>query len=58
MYGMAADIIDKDGSLKRWAVANKDVFAQLLLWCEPLHLTPSWLHVQTVANPQNDPVPK
>jgi hypothetical protein len=49
--GEAADIEDMSGTLGKWALANPDALAHAGLWCEPLHMTPTWLHVQTVPVP-------
>jgi hypothetical protein len=49
--GEAADLEDFDGKLKAWASKNADSLIPLGLWCEPFHLTPSWLHVQTTPVP-------
>ena len=49
--GQAADIEDHDGSLKAWALKHQDAIANVGLWCEPLHMTPTWLHVQTTPVP-------
>lgn len=54
---MAADIVDTDGSLKRWLLANSNALAQAGLWCEPFKITPTWVHVQTVVNPQGKRLP-
>lgn len=51
MTGEAADIEDTNGTLGKWALAHPDALANVGLWCEPLRLTPTWLHVQTVPVP-------
>lgn len=58
MYGQAADIEDGNGDLKRWAKNNRNAFDSIGLWCEPLHMTPTWLHVQTVPTPNKERVPE
>jgi hypothetical protein len=49
--GEACDLEDWDGRLKEWARKNADALANIGLWCEPLHMTPTWLHVQTTPVP-------
>jgi hypothetical protein len=49
--GEAADLEDFDCKLKALAIKNSNALANLGLWCEPLHMTPTWLHVQTTAVP-------
>lgn len=49
--GQAVDLDDWDGKLKAWASKNADALMNLGLWCEPLHMTPTWLHVQTTPVP-------
>lgn len=51
MYGMAADLVDKDGALKRWVKNHPEALVTADLWCEPFSLTPTWLHVQSVPVP-------
>lgn len=58
MYGMAADIEDDDGALKKWVWRNANQITAIGLWCEPLSMTPTWLHVQTVPTPSGVRVPK
>lgn len=48
LSGNAADIWDRAGKLKAWAVKNVKVLEELGLWCEAPEATPTWLHVQTV----------
>lgn len=48
MYGQAVDIEDTNGALKDFVIAHADALANCGLWDEPHHLTPTWLHVQTV----------
>jgi hypothetical protein len=58
LTGQAADIDDWKGDLKAWALKNPDAVANCGLWCEPLHLTATWLHVQTVPGPGGLRVPQ
>lgn len=51
LTGQAADIDDLHGDLKKWVAAHPDAVANCGLWCEPLHMTPTWLHVQTTPVP-------
>lgn len=57
LTGQAADIEDTDGGLKKWAAAHQDALEHCNLWCEPLHMTGTWLHVQTVPGPGGERVP-
>lgn len=57
MLGQAADIEDADGKLKAFVKDNPDAVCDAGLWCEPLSMTSTWLHVQTVPNPQGKRVP-
>lgn len=56
LTGEAADIDDLSGSLKAWVLKNPDAVANVGLWCEPLHMTPTWLHVQMVPVPSGQRV--
>lgn len=56
LTGEAADIEDLRGDLKAWVLKNPDALANCGLWCEPLHLTPTWLHVQTTPVPSGERV--
>lgn len=47
----AGDIDDLNGALKAWVLKNPDALSNVGLWCEPLHMTPTWLHVQTTPVP-------
>lgn len=58
LTGQAADIEDMRGDLKKWCAAHPDALANCGLWCEPLHMTPTWLHVQTVPGPGGQRVPQ
>lgn len=49
--GEAADLEDTMGRLKAWCLAHPDALQTVGLWCEPAHLTPTWLHVQSVPVP-------
>ncbi len=46
LIGAAADIADKDGSLKAWLIANPEVLKNAGLWCEAAEATPGWCHFQ------------
>lgn len=56
LTGQAGDIEDFDGHLKDWAARHVDALTGFGLWCEPFHLTPSWLHVQTTPVPSGQRV--
>lgn len=47
LYGQAADILDKDGSLHAWCVANEDLLSKFGLWCEEKD-DQARVHFQTV----------
>jgi hypothetical protein len=49
--GEAVDLEDTMGRLKAWAKTHPEAFEQVGLWCEPFHLTPTWLHVQSTPVP-------
>jgi hypothetical protein len=49
MTGQAVDIVDNDGSLDAWCLANEQTLVDLELWCEVPDATPSWTHFQSVA---------
>lgn len=49
--GEAADLEDTMGRLKAWCLAHPDALQVVGLWCEPAHLTPTWLHVQSTPVP-------
>ena len=49
LYGRAVDIIDTDGKLKAWCVANKAKLIECGLWMEDPASTPTWCHLQTTA---------
>lgn len=58
LTGEAADIDDSNGTLKKWVLEHQKSIEQCGLWCEPLHMTPTWLHVQTAKTPNTERVPK
>jgi hypothetical protein len=47
--GAACDILDKDGQLAAWCLANEDILRRIGLWCEHPDHTPGWVHFQTMA---------
>lgn len=48
LIGAACDILDGDGSLKKWIKANVSLLETVGLWCEDFSATPTWLHIQIV----------
>lgn len=46
LFGLACDILDKDGSLYKWAESNEKILEDCGLWCEKD--TNGWLHIQCV----------
>lgn len=46
LAGAACDILDKDGSLGKWCLANEDVLKRIGLWMEHPDHTPGWCHFQ------------
>lgn len=48
MLGFAVDIVDIDGKLDKWCMANLPVLERLGLWLEHPNSTPSWCHLQIV----------
>lgn len=51
ILGAAGDIEDKNRKLGIFCLNNPTVLIDCDLHCEPLHLTPSWLHVQLTSVP-------
>lgn len=49
LIGAAADILDQDGSLKRWVKDNEVLFEQVGLWVEDFAYTSGWIHFQIFA---------
>lgn len=47
--GAAADILDEDGSIGKWAMENLESIARMGLWIEHPDYTKGWLHVQIMA---------
>ena len=45
--GMAADIRDADGQLKKWLAENMEVLELANLYMEDPKATPTWVHLQT-----------
>lgn len=50
MLGLALDISDASGAMKKWLMtpAGQQVLADCELWMEHPNATPTWVHVQTV----------
>lgn len=46
LSGMACDIKDCDGELKKWVNENVKVLERIGLWCEDFSYTPTWVHFQ------------
>lgn len=46
LSGNACDVLDKDGELDKWCLANEAVLARIGLWCEHPDATPGWTHFQ------------
>lgn len=49
LAGAACDILDVDGDLAEWCLANEDVLRRIGLWCEHPDYTKGWVHFQTMA---------
>jgi len=47
LTGHAADILDKDGSLGKWALENIKIFEEVGIWIENPEKTFGWLHCQS-----------
>ena len=47
--GAAADILDQDGSLAKWAMVNLSLLESIGFWIEHPDYTKGWLHVQIMA---------
>jgi hypothetical protein len=46
LSGNACDVLDKDGLLGKWCLANEDVLKRIGLWCEHPDYTNGWVHFQ------------
>jgi hypothetical protein len=46
LIGAAADILDEDGSLKKWVGDNLPLMEHIGLWFEAFESTPTWCHMQ------------
>jgi hypothetical protein len=49
LFGQAADIADRDGTLARFCLDNIPLLEKLGLWCESPERTRGWMHFQTKA---------
>lgn len=49
LAGAACDILDVDGELAKWCLANEDVLRRIGLWCEHPDYTKGWVHFQIMA---------
>ena len=49
LTGEAADILDSDGSLKKWVLENVQLMEDVGLWMEDFSSTPTWVHFQISA---------
>lgn len=49
LAGAACDILDRDGELAEWCLANEDVLRRIGLWCEHPDYTKGWVHFQIMA---------
>ncbi len=49
LTGEAADIFDRDNSLKGWVKDNLTFIEEVGLWLEDFTFTPDWVHFQIVA---------
>lgn len=49
LAGAACDILDRDGELAEWCLANEDVLRRIGLWCEHPDYTKGWMHFQIMA---------
>lgn len=47
LLGMAVDISDHDGELKKWLLANIHILEEADLYCEDFKTTVTWVHFQT-----------
>ncbi len=47
LFGMAADILDEDGSLKKFLLVHPKILEDANLWCEHWEYTINWWHAQT-----------
>lgn len=48
LTGEAADVLDSDGALKSWVMANLSFIEDVGLWMEDFSSTPNWVHFQIV----------
>lgn len=46
MVGLAVDIADPNGDVRRWVLANLDLMQELCLYFEDWKWTPGWTHFQ------------
>ncbi len=46
LLGLAADLNDEDGEIKKWLQARPHILSDIHLWCEAAEACPNWLHVQ------------
>ena len=46
LAGLACDIKDCDGELKKWVNENAKCLEKIGLWCEDFAYTPTWVHFQ------------
>ncbi len=48
MTGQAVDIVDPDGDLDAWCMANIDTLTDMGLWLEHPSSTKGWCHLQSI----------
>lgn len=48
IMGRAVDLVDADGSIGKWCLANLDALEKAGLWLEDPSYTKVWCHLQTV----------
>lgn len=46
LFGMAVDVEDSDGKLKKFCEDNEDLLQHFALWMERGSFTPTWCHLQ------------
>lgn len=44
MIGLAADIVDTDGNLRKWVLQNLQLMKDLDIYLENFNFTPGWVH--------------
>jgi hypothetical protein len=49
LSGLAVDIADPKGDLRRWVLCNLGGLQICGLWCEDFRWTPTWVHFQCVS---------